>query len=120
MDAYTSRNSAYFSDANGEIIREHGSEKESWGKLWVYISTKKLEIVAKQKKINLTQKPKPRLEEKVAEDFIRALQDEEMDITELGGRIFALRKGPEGYTQILSGPIIKIGEYEPPIEVVKD
>ena len=88
MDAYSSKNSQYIPKDEG-IIRKHESEEDNLGKLWVYISVEALCKIAKQKQIKILQRPN--LEESVALEFMRALQDEEMDITDLGGRIFALK-----------------------------
>lgn len=117
MDAYSSKNSQYVSK-DGNIIRENGLEEHNWGELWVYISVEALGKIAKQNKIKILQRPK--LEESVAEEFMHALQDEEMDPTQLGGRIFALKKTDKGYTPYWSGKIIKIGKYEAEIGLADD
>ena len=117
MDAYTSKNSQYFS-RDGNIIREKDSQEEDWGNLWVYIPVGNIGKIAKQKKIKILQRPK--LEESVAKEFMRALQDEEMDTTQFGGRIFVLKKTGKGYIPYWSGKIIKIGEYEPEINLADE
>jgi len=117
MDAYTSKSSQYVSK-DGNIIREQGLEEHNWGELWVYISVDALGKIAEQKKIKILQRPN--LEESVAKEFMNALQDEEMELTEVGGRIFALKKTDKGYIPCWSGKIIKIGKYEQEIKIADD
>ncbi len=108
MDVYKSKNSEYYIK-DGNLIRERNRKKESLGKKFVYISTKDLVSISKEKNIKLNEVKT--LETTIGDEFMAVLEDKDMDLNKTNGRFFVLQEGLEDYLIFCSGEIIEKKEY---------